>query len=79
MPRSRHQVGVGLVAVDNGRRRRSGVSPFLILPGMVANRSQIDSPLPSSLAAPSIWAEAVATPQAKPSGKRYEGPSLVAS
>ena len=45
------------------------MSPFLILPGSVANRSQIDSPLPSKCAAPSICAAAVATPQTKPFGK----------
>src|SRR5579872_4628488 len=47
----------------------SPVSPFLILPGVCANRSQIDSPLPSSFHAPSIWYEAVAAPQKNPLGK----------
>lgn len=46
----------------------SPVSPFLILPGVCANRSQIDSPLPSSFHAPSIWYEAVAVPQKNPLG-----------
>src|SRR5579872_1212177 len=46
----------------------SPVSPFLILPGVCAKRSQIDSPLPSSFHAPSIWYEAVAVPQKNPLG-----------
>src|SRR5437588_7287255 len=43
----------------------SPVSRFLIFPGVCAKRSQIDSPLPSSFHAPSIWYEAVAVPQEK--------------
>src|SRR5208282_3827237 len=46
----------------------SPVSPFLILPGVWQKRSQIDSPLPSSLHAPSIWYEALAVPHWKPLG-----------
>src|SRR5215471_13522902 len=46
----------------------SPVSPFLTLPGVCANRSQIDSPLPSSFHAPSIWYDAVAVPQKNPLG-----------
>src|SRR4051812_27403927 len=34
-------------------------------PGSRAKWSQLDSPLPSSLAAPSIWGAAAATPQTK--------------
>src|SRR5690349_11149529 len=41
------------------------------IPRNFANRSQIDSPLPSSNAAPSICAAAVATPQAKFLGNAY--------
>jgi hypothetical protein len=41
----------------------SPVSPFWIFPGVWANASQIDSPLPSSSQAPSIWYDEVATPQ----------------
>src|SRR5260370_6203053 len=47
----------------------SPVSRFLIFPGVCAKRSQIDSPLPSSFHAPSIWYEAVAVPQKKVLGK----------
>ena len=41
-----------------------------IFPGVWANVSQIDSPLPSSFHAPSTWYDEVATPQRNPSGKR---------
>ena len=41
-----------------------------MFPGVWAYVSQIDGPLPSSFHAPSIWYEAVATPQWNPSGKR---------
>src|SRR5581483_7812510 len=43
-------------------------SPFRTLPGVAQKRSQTLSPLPSSFAAPSIWKEAVATPQTKSDG-----------
>lgn len=46
----------------------SPVSPFLIVPAVWAKRSQMDSPLPSSFHAPSIWQEAVAVPQKNPLG-----------
>src|SRR5215469_5236569 len=46
----------------------SPVSPRLILPGVCEKRSQIDSPLPSSFQAPSIWYDAVAVPHQKPLG-----------
>src|ERR1041384_1270294 len=36
--------------------------------GSAANRSQIDSPLPSASHAPSIWWAAVAVPQTNPAG-----------
>src|SRR6266516_2425375 len=39
-------------------------------PGSWLNVSQIEGPRPSSSTAPSIWKEAVAAPQTKPSGKR---------
>jgi hypothetical protein len=41
------------------------VSPFSTAPGIVQKRSQIDSPRPSSRAAPSIWYDAVAAPKRK--------------
>src|ERR1700686_4115938 len=44
-------------------------SRFLILPAVCAKRSQMDSPLPSSFQAPSIWYEAMAVPQKNPLGK----------
>src|SRR5258708_34973013 len=47
----------------------SPLSRFLIFPGVCAKWSQIDSPLPSSFHAPSIWYEAVAVPQKKFLGK----------
>ncbi len=41
-------------------------------PGVWENVSQIDGVRPSSATAPSIWYDAVATPQTKPSGKRAD-------
>jgi len=41
----------------------------VILPGVWEKRSQIDSPLPSSFHAPSIWYDAVAVPHTKFFGK----------
>src|SRR5688572_5878632 len=38
-------------------------------PGSLQKRSQMDSPLPSSRPAPSIWKEEVDTPQRKSAGK----------
>jgi hypothetical protein len=43
---------------------------------MRAKRSQMDSPLPSSKAAPSIWAEAAATPKTKVDGNGLEYVSI---
>ena len=43
----------------------------LIRPGVMAKRSQIDSPRPPSCVAPSICGAEVAAPQRNPSGKRY--------
>src|SRR5262249_9617946 len=42
--------------------------PSRILPGVCANVSQIDLPLPFSFHAPSIWYAEVAVPQKKPVG-----------
>src|SRR2546423_13729661 len=39
------------------------------MPGVWLKVSQIEGPRPSSLTAPSIWYDAVATPQTKSSGK----------
>lgn len=46
----------------------SGVEPSAILPGIREKASQIDSPLPSSPAAPSNWAALVAVPNIKSLG-----------
>ncbi len=43
--------------------------PSLILLWSRQKVSQIDGPLPSTAAAPSIWKELVATPQVKSEGK----------
>ena len=48
----------------------SPVSPSNTAPFFLQNVSQTDGPRPSSLAAPSTWYEAVATPQTKSFGKR---------
>jgi len=40
-----------------------------ILPGVLANVSQMLGPRPSSATAPSIWYDAVALPQTKSDGK----------
>ena len=52
--------------------------PSAIAPGWRQKRSQIDSPRPSSNAAPSICAALVATPQTKSAGKIIAG-SMVRS
>ena len=48
-----------------------------MFPGVWVYVSQIDSPLPSSSHAPSIWYEAVARPQRNPSGKRRDSVATV--
>ena len=47
-------------------------------PGVWEKVSQIDGVRPSSATAPSIWYDAVATPQTKPSGKRADRSGAVA-
>ena len=42
--------------------------PSRIAPGFAQRVSQIEGPRPSSVLAPSIWKDAVAAPQTKPSG-----------
>ena len=54
-----------VVVVDRGFR----LSPSAMLPGVRAKWSQMESSLPSSWLAPSIWAAAVAAPQMNPAGQ----------
>ena len=51
----------------------SMLEPSLILPGVAQNASQIDGPLPSPGALPSICAALVATPSVKSAGSVGKG------